>query len=467
MLKNIKKIFFNLKKKFRIFNIILNFYHYLYVFLGALIFKFPSKKLIVIGVTGTKGKTTTCYLIYKIFSELGIKTALSSSQYFYIGEEVIENKSRITMPGRWYLQEFLKKAVDNNCEIAVIEATSEGLMQNRHKFIDFDICVFLNIHPEHIENHGSFLNYKKAKGKLFENLLKGSKKYFRGKIVKKTIVANFDDYESDFFLSFPAENKITFGFEKSSGYNDHLQILRYKLTPRGSYFNISEDFKGKGFEYFTKLIGKQNLYNILAAFCVLKTLDIPLKSVKEILKNIDNLPGHYEIIEASGFKVIIDYAHTPESIQSLYNNILEIFKPKRMLCLISSAGGIRDHWKRPEIGKIAAKYCNEIVISNEDPFDEDPYKIMKEIEYGVKNFLYEYEIEKPYKIIEDRKEAINFLLNNAQKGDIVVLIGKGAEKSIIVNDEKIPWDEREVVEEGLKILKKTKTKTRGNLNKIT
>jgi len=456
MLKKIKIFIFKLKKRFRIFNNLLNFYHYLYLFFAALIFKFPSKKLIVIGVTGTKGKTTTCYLIYKLLSDLGIKTSLSSSQYFYIGDEMVENKSRVTMPGRWYLQEFLKNSLDNNCEVAVIEASSEGLMQNRHKFIDFDICVFLNIHPEHIEHHGSFENYKKAKGKLFENLLRGEKKYFRGKIIKKTIIANFDDYEVDYFLSFPAENKITFGFEKATFYNDHLQILKYKLTPKGSYFNINEDFKGKGFEYFTKLIGKQNLYNILASFCVLKSLDISLKSVKEILKNIDNIPGHYEIIEAQGFKVIIDYAHTPESIQHLYNNILEIFKPKRLLCLISSAGGIRDHWKRPEIGKIAAKYCSEIVISNEDPFDEDPYKIMKEIEYGVKNFLDEYEINKPYKIIEDRKEAINFLISNAQKGDVIVLIGKGAEKSIVVKDEKIPWDESLVVKEAIRNFKKSK-----------
>lgn len=451
-----------LKNKLRkkIPNFLINLYHYFYSFISAIIFKFPSKKIIIIGVTGTKGKTTTCYLIYKILTSLGIKTSLSSSQYFYIGENEVENLSRITMPGRWYLQEFLKKSVDNQCEVAVIEVTSEGLMQNRHKFIDFDICVFLNLHPEHIEHHGSFEKYKKSKGKLFENLLKGTKKIFRGKLVKKTIIANFDDYESEYFLSFPAERKITFGFESSLGFSEHLQITKFKLTTKGSYFNLNIDEEEKKFQYFTKLLGKQNLYNILAALSVLKCLDISIKLAKDILVQIENLPGHFEVINNKNYKVIIDYAHTPESIQELYKNILEIFKPKRLLCLISSAGGIRDKWKRPEIGKIAAKYCSEIVITDEDPYDEDPLKIMKEIEHGVKNFLSEYDFSKPYQIISDRREAIEFLIQKAQKGDIVVLIGKGAEKSIIKNNEKLSWDEKEVVLSSLEKISKRKSSSK-------
>ncbi len=461
-IKNIKN-----KIRWKIPKFIINFYHYIFALLGAIYFKFPSKEIIVIGVTGTKGKTTTCYLIYTLLSKLGIKTALSSSMYFYFGDEKIENKSRITMPGRWYLQEFLRNAVNKGCEIAVIEATSEGLMQNRHKFIDFDICIFLNLHPEHIEHHGSFDNYKKSKGKLFENLLKGSRKYFKGKIVKKTIIANSDDFHSDYYLSFPSERKITFGLEGNPEKRDHLQILKYKLTTKGSFFVLNEDFDNKKeTKYFTKFIGKQNLYNILASLSVLKALEIPIKSVKDILKDIEPLPGHFEIVQGKGFKVIIDYAHTPDSIEELYKNIWSIFKPKRLLCLISSAGGLRDKWKRPEIGKIAAKYCNEIVISNEDPFDEDPLKIMKEIEYGVKNYLAEYEFQKPYKIIEDRKEAIGYLIENAQKNDIIVLIGKGAEPTIETKEGSIPWNEKEVVLEFLEKIKSKKNKNENSRSSI-
>jgi UDP-N-acetylmuramoyl-L-alanyl-D-glutamate--2,6-diaminopimelate ligase len=451
-LKNLKKIIRN-----KIPKSLINFYHYLFSLLGAIFYKFPSKEIVVIGVTGTKGKTTTCYLIYTLLSKLGIKTALSSSMYFYFGDEKTENKSRITMPGRWFLQEFLRTAVNKQCEVAVIEATSEGLWQNRHKFIDFDICIFLNLHPEHIEHHGSFENYKKAKGKLFEGLLKGARKYFRGKLLKKTIIANSDDFYADYYLSFPSERKITFGLEGNPQKKDHLQIIKYKLSTKGTTFTLNEDAEDKKeSKYFTKLLGKQNLYNILAALCVLKALDIPIKSAKDILKEIEPLPGHFEVIQTKNFKVIIDYAHTPDSIEELYKNVWDIFKPKRLLCLVGSAGGLRDKWKRPEIGKIAAKYCHEIVISNEDPFDEDPLKIMKEIEHGIKTYLAEYEFEKPYRIIEDRKEAIRYLIENAQKNDIIVLIGKGAEPTIETKEGPIPWNEKEVVLELINELKLNK-----------
>ncbi len=453
MIDKLKEI----KKRIRKFipKFLINFYHYLWAFTGFIYYKDPSRKIVVIGVTGTKGKTTTCYLIYSFLTYLGIKTALSSSQYFYINDKVEENRSRITMPGRWFLQEFLKKAVDEGCEIAVIEATSEGLMQNRHKFIDFDICVFLNLHPEHIEHHGSFEKYKKDKGKLFQNLLKGKIKYFKGKQVKKTIIANSDDFYADYFLSFPAEQKITFGFEGNPQKPNHLQIIKFQLTQKGSYFVLNEDKEEK---YFTKLWGKQNLYNILAALAVLKALQIPLKSVKDHLKEIEPLPGHFEVIPTKSFKVIIDYAHTPQSLEEIYKNIWAIFKPKRLLCLISSAGGHRDKWKRPEIGKVAAKYCNEIVITNEDPFDEDPLKIMKEIEFGLKLYFNEYEFEKPYKIIEDRKEAIEYLLKQAKANDIVVLTGKGNEPTIETKEGSIPWNEKEIVLEILNQIKENNSK---------
>lgn len=465
MLNNLKEKLKDFKKIIRKFipKFLINLYHYLWVLSGAIFYKFPSKKIVVIGVTGTKGKTTTCYLIYKILSSLGIKTALSSSQYFYINEKMEENKSRITMPGRWFLQEFLNKAVEEKCEIAVIEATSEGLMQNRHKFIDFDICIFLNIHPEHIEHHGSFENYKKDKGKLFQGLLKGTVKKFRGKLVKKTIIANIDDFYADYFLSFPAERKITFGLEGNPLSQNHLQVIKYKLTQKGTYFTLNESSSSED-KFFTKLWGKQNLYNILAALSVLKALDIPIKSAKEILKEIDPLPGHFEVIQTKNFKVIIDYAHTPNSIEELYINVLDIFKPRRLLCLIGSAGGHRDKWKRPEIGKIAAKYCSEIVITNEDPFDEDPMQIMKEIEFGIKAYLNEYEFQKPYTIIEDRKEAIKYLISKAQKNDIIVLIGKGSEPTIETKYGSIPWNEKEVV---LELISNSKNEnTTKNSNRI-
>lgn len=429
---------------------ILNFYHFLVALFFALIYKFPSKKIVVIGITGTKGKTTSSYLTYFLFQKLGFKSALSSSDYFYFGEEKIENKSRITMPGRGFLQKFLKLAIDKKCEIAIIECTSEGLWQNRHSFIDFDIALFLGIHPEHIEHHGGYENYRNSKGKLFKALASSKvKKTLRGLKVKKTIIVNADDFESDYFLSFPAEQKITFSLESISQTSKyHLKPSSFKISSKGIEF-VLEDRK-----FSSTLLGKFNIYNILGVLSIFKALEIPIQNLVDPLKEFSGLPGRMDIISGKGFKAIVDYAHTPHSLEELYQNLIQIFKPKRMLCLIGSAGGLRDKWKRPVIGEIAAKYCHHIVISNEDPADEDPMEIIKAIEIGTKKYLGEFEIEKPIEIIPDRKEAIYRLIEIAERGDLVVATGKGNENSIDFGEKKIPWNEKEVVISALREMKK-------------
>lgn len=431
---------------------LINIYHFLWSFFFALISKFPSKKIVVIGITGTKGKSTVAYLTYYLLQNLGFKTALSSSDFIFVGDEEIEKKERLTMPGRGFLQKFLKKATEKNCEIAVLEVTSEGLMQNRHSFIDFDIAVFLNLHPEHIEHHGSYEAYKKSKGKLFKAIEKSKNhKNLRGQEIKKTIIVNLDDYESDYFLSFKSEQKIAFALEAT--YFDKNYLLRpenYKITKSGIKFNLENK------EFSSPLVGKNFLYDILASLAILKALGLSLSLAIPFIKEFKGLPGRMDIVEAKGFKVIIDYAHTPNSIEDLYKTILEIYKPKRLLCLIGSAGGVRDKWKRPKIGEIAAKYCHYIVITDEDPYDEDPQNIRKAIEIGALNYLNEYKFEKPLEIIGDRKEAIYKLIELAQAGDIVVLIGKGNEKSIVYKDRVVEWDEKGVVLSALQEFKKNK-----------
>ena len=434
---------------------ILYFYHYLWSLLFALFCGFPSKKIIVIGITGTKGKTTVSYLTYYLLTKLGFKVALSSSDYFLIGEEKIENKSRLTMPGRGFLQKFLKGAVDNGCEIAVLEVTSEGLMQNRHSFIDFDITVFIGLHPEHIEHHGSYEAYRNSKGKLFKALEKSKiKKNLRGMPVKKTIIVNLDDFEADYFLGFRAEQKI--------GYSLEAKIFdSFQITPRSYKIKSkSIEFVLENKKFLSPLLGKFNIYNILASFSIIKALGLPINNLDKFLKDFPGLPGRMDIIKAKGFKVVIDYAHTPHSIEEIYKTILELFKPKRLLCLIGSAGGLKDKWKRPIIGEIAAKYCNYIVISNEDPFNEDIEQILKAIEIGAKKYLAEFGIEKPIEIIPDRKEAIQRLINLAEKGDVVITIGKGNEPSIVFKDRSLPWNEKEVVLEALKNKNHSKISTK-------
>ena len=434
---------------------ILLLYHYLLSFVFALIYGFPSKKIVVIGITGTKGKSTVSYLTYFLLKSLGIKTALSSSEFFIIGDQRIENKSRLTMPGRGFLHKFLKQALLNKCEVAILEITSEGLAQFRHSFIDFDIAVFLNLHPEHIEHHGSYEAYRRAKGKLFKALEKSKeRKFLRGTKIKKTIIVNIDDFEADYFLSFRAEQKITFSLESGLGEGQfNLKPSSYKISAKGIEFNL------EGKKFSSPLLGKFNLYNLLASLSILKALNLPINNLEAPIKEFKGLPGRMEIIPAKGFKVVIDYAHTPHSIEEVYKSVIELLKPKRMLCLVGSAGGLRDKWKRPVIGEIAAKYCSHIVISDEDPFDEDPEEILKAIEMGAKRYLSEYEIEKPIEIIQDRKKAIFRLIELAERGDIVITIGKGNEPSIAYKDKNVPWNEKEVVLSALKAYSKISTKT--------
>ena len=381
-------------------NFVLSFYHFILAFLGALIYRFPSKKLTLIGITGTNGKTTTTEILAQILEKAGKKIALSNSIRFKIGKEEKINTLRMTMPGRFFIQRFLRKAVNENCEIAILEVTSEGIKQHRHRFLDFKIAVFLNLAPEHIESHGSFEKYREAKGKLFE-------------ATKDTHVINIEDENSNYFFQFPAKKKITFGLEKG-------------------------DFNLKNTNLKLKILGKFNLYNALAAFSVARILGVNEEIIKETLENFKGVPGRMEIVISKPFKVIVDYAFTPNALEKVYQTIKEFFRPQRMIGVLGACGGGRDKWKRPILGKIAAKYCDEVIVTNEDPYEEDPWQIIEQVASGTRG--------KAKKIL-DRREAIREALKKAKESDVVIITGKGCEPSICIGNKKIPWDDRKVVRE--------------------
>jgi UDP-N-acetylmuramoyl-L-alanyl-D-glutamate--2,6-diaminopimelate ligase len=393
-------------KKF-IPDFILSFYHFILAFLGVLIYRFPSRKIILIGVTGTNGKTTTTEMINKILEKAGYKTALLNSIRFKIGKKKEINKLRMTMPGRFFIQRFLRKAVNERCKFTILEVTSEGIKQHRHRFLNFKVAVFLNLAPEHIEAHGSFKKYREAKIKLF-------------RATREIHVINCEDENAKYFLEIPAKKKITFGLKKG---NFNLKNTGLKL----------------------KIPGGFNLYNALAAFSVTKTLGIDEKIIKKTLENFEGVPGRMEEVISSPFKVIVDYAFTPNALEKVYQTLTESYKlqANKLICVLGAAGGGRDKWKRPILGKIAAKYCDEIIVTNEDPYDEDPWQIIEEIAQGTKG--------KAKKIL-DRREAIREALKRAKKGDVVVITGKGCEPSICVKEKKIPWDDRKVVREELSSL---------------
>ena len=371
---------------------LLSWYHFSLTFLSALLYRFPSRNLIVIGVTGTNGKSTTVHMITRIFKEAGFKTASVSSIRFQIGDKEWRNELKMTMPGRFMMQKFLRQAVEAECEYAVIEVTSEGILQHRHRFINFHTAVFTNLSPEHIERHGGFENYKKTKGKLFQ-------------ITKKVHVINKDDEHAEYFLQFPAE-----------------KIYRYNNTV---------------FPVRLKLLGEFNKYNAAAAISVGRAHGISLEVCTRVVENIKGIPGRMEEVISEPFRVVVDYAFTPAALEKVYKTL----KPEngKLLCVLGAAGGGRDSWKRPVLGKIAAQHCDTIILTDEDPYEEDPMQIINTMAEGTEG--------KDEKIL-DRRKAIKRAMGLASSGDTIVITGKGSEDSMAIKGgKKIPWDDRQTVRE--------------------
>lgn len=400
-------------------------YHFLMAFLGALFFGFPSRKIKVVAVTGTKGKSTVTELVNTILEKAGYKTALANTLHFKIGDEEKRNLFKMTMPGRFFLQKFLKQAVKKECQYAVIEMTSEGAKQFRHKFINLDALIFTNLSPEHIESHGSYENYAKAKLEIAKELSRSNKK-------RRILIINDDDKEAARFKLVANTEKVLYSIRDVKD------------------LNLEKDessFKWRDLDFKTKLIGEFNIYNILAALTFAESFGIDLEKAKQAIEKTEKIRGRVEKIKANGFEVVVDYAHTPDSLEKFYR----AFTDSEKICVLGNTGGGRDKWKRPEMGKIADKYCEKIILTNEDPYDEDPRKIIEEMAVSIS--------KEKLEIVLDRREAIRNALEDAngqtlnQNNKVVLITGKGTDPFIMgPKGTKIPWDDAEIVRELLRKL---------------
>ncbi len=417
---------------------IFSIYHWFLAYFATLFYGWPSEKMIVIGVTGTAGKSTAVNLIGKILEQAGFKVGLSTTFNFKIGDQEWENKKKMTMLGRFALQKFLKKMFQSGCRYAIIETSSEGIKQFRHLGINYDVAVFLNLFPEHLESHGGFEKYRQAKEKLFFHLAKKRKKIINGKLIEKISIVNFDDQSKEYFLKFPADQK--YGFTIINQENrDDLNLIKAD----GVLLNSNQtSFKVKEIDFKLNLLGEFNIYNALSAISVALSQNIPLEICAQALKQVESMPGRMEIILKNPFTVIVDYAHLPDSLEKVYQTLKPLVN-RKMICVLGSAGGGRDKWKRPVMGALAEKYGDEIIVTNEDPYDENSQKIIDEIIHGIKS-------KKVIKIL-DRKEAIEKALRMAEPGDLVIITGKGCEPWLMgPKGEKIPWDDRKIVKDFLK-----------------
>ncbi len=393
-------------------------YHYLLAGAGALYYGFPSRELYVVGVTGTKGKTSTTELVAAILEEAGSRVALANTNRFTIAGHSEKNLTKHSMLGRTRLQHFLRRAVDAGCTYAVIEMTSEGARQFRHAFIDLDALIFINLSPEHIESHGSYAKYVEAKVSLARALEHGAAS-------AHTIVANRDDAEGSRFLAARVGIKCPYGLGDARPFT---------ATTEGS------DFLWRGTQMHLALPGEFNIMNALAAATFAESRGIPTRVIQAALGKFTLVSGRMQRIdEEQNFTVIVDYAHTADSLEQSY----AVYAGVKKICVFGSAGGGRDTAKREIMGAVADKHCNHIILTEDDPYDESAEAIAADIARGIRN--------RPHEFIHGRREAIRKAFSMAERGSVVFLSGKGDDPYIMgPKGARIPWSDAAVAREELK-----------------
>lgn len=394
-------------------------YHRALAILMAISYGFPSRRLTVIGITGTKGKSTVAEMVFAILRAAGHKTALISTIRFAIDGDSEPNRFKMTLAGRGFAQAFMRRAIRAGCTHLVIEVTSESVLQYRHLFLALNGLIVTNIQPEHIESHGSFEKYVAAKRAIVAALERSRKPL-------RVIVANEDIPESRDFLSARVPRAIGFGERELANLSNDERSVRF-------------DYGGARFSL--PLPGAFNALNALAAVKLCEAFGVPLALAAAALATLPPVRGRVERIEAGqDFIAIVDYAHTPDSLKALYGAF-----PKRWkICVLGNTGGGRDAWKRPVMGRIAEEACDKVILTDEDPYDEDPRAIVDAMAAGMR---------RAPEIIMNRREAIRAALRAARTGDAVLVSGKGTDPFIMgARGAKQPWSDAEVVREELKRL---------------
>lgn len=393
-------------------------YHLPLAFVSALINFFPAKKLKVIGVTGTDGKTTTVTLIYEILKKAGFRVAMVSTVCAKINNEEIDTGFHVTSPDPWLLQKLLKKMVNEGIKYVVLEATSHGLDQFRFFGVNFNIGVITNVTHEHLDYHQNFQNYLKAKSKLFKNV--------------EIAVLNKDDKSFE-YLSNKLKTKKA------------VRIVTYGIKSNA-------DFTLKSFPFKTLLPGEYNQYNCLAAAAATSSLGISPPVIRKAIREFKGVRGRMDCLNfGQNFTAIVDFAHTPNALEQVLKTLKSKKSPQSKIIVVFGSAGLRDKTKRPLMGEIAGKYADFSILTAEDPRTEKVIDICEQIAQGCRK------VNGNYKIIEDRQKAIEYACQIARKNDIVIVCGKGHEKSMCFGTKEYPWSDYQAIEKAIKkILSKQK-----------
>lgn len=392
---------------------------------------FPGNKIKVIAVTGTKGKSTVTHLLAAILKEAGYKIGVASTIHFQIGDNIWMNQTKQTTQSPFFLQELLAEMVKQKCEYAILEVTSHALIQSRIWGINVDSAILTNVDRDHIEYHGGFENYLHAKGLLFALASKSERKFG----MQKTFILPAEDSHAAYFDAFPADRKITYGLSKGM-----VTAQNTEFFPQGSVFKLV--VPNDSVEVKLNTPGEFNVRNALAAASAALAIGVKLSVIADGLRMRAVIPGRLEMIDVGQpFTAIVDYAHTSDSLEKL----LSLFKPLtrgKLFLVFGATGGGRDRAKRPEMGKIADRYADYIVVTDDDSYTENRMQIIEEISSGISR----REGEKFWKI-RDRRQAIRLALSLAKEGDTVLIAGKGCEPVQIIDGKRIEWDDRKIVRE--------------------
>ncbi len=399
--------------------------------ISSAFYGFPSRKLKLVGVTGTNGKTTTTHLIKSILESTGLKTGLIGTINYVIEDEVISAVQ--TTPESLDLNKFLNEMVNKNISACAMEVSSHALALDRVYGLDFDVGVFTNLTQDHLDFHRTFEAYFQAKKILFDSLKESA-----------YAIYNIDDPYGEKIVADTKAGKLSYGKSEKAD----VKVKDIALSFNGTSLVVQTPTESS-LEINSKLIGEFNVYNILASVAVGYALGIEHGDIKRGIESLENVRGRFEkMISPDGYVVIIDYAHTPDALEKCIDTILKLREQAGggKLITVFGCGGDRDVAKRPIMGKIATEKSDVTIITSDNPRFEDPQKIISDIVEGVKQ-------NSVYYIFVDRKEAIYRALEMAQKGDIVLIAGKGHEEYQIIGDRKIPFSDKQVALEFFKTKK--------------
>jgi UDP-N-acetylmuramoyl-L-alanyl-D-glutamate--2,6-diaminopimelate ligase len=393
---------------------------------SANFYSHPSQKMKVVGITGTKGKTTITYLLEEILKQSHFLPAVIGT-ISYRGPSIRISAERTT-PEAPDLQRMMAEMLAQGVTHCLIEVSSHALELKRVLGIGFDIALFSNLSGDHLDYHHTMENYFEAKKKLF---------FLNHK--KRTAVINSDDSWGKKLISELPSGVITYGLQPDA----QVRCENFKLTEKG--IELSAKHPAGTLPVFSPLMGKPNLYNILASIAVALTLNIPVSAIKEGIASLQEVPGRFEKIKNSlGLHIFVDYAHTDDALKNLLETVRQL-NPKRII-LIFGAGGDRDKTKRPRMGEVAGNLSDWTILTSDNPRSEDPLAIISDIEKGIKKTG-----TKNYEILPDRKEAIEHALSIGEKGDYILVAGKGHEDYQIIKDKVIPFKDADVIRGVLEI----------------